>query len=171
MARGQLVHFGWWVSLGPVTRLQSERCPSEPGWVLLEGLESLTGRGGCEEGRAGQGVGPLCWEVVLLRGMRHPLQHLLEYCLIYILFGKGAVCIILEPLVPNLVQNPQYYFSFCDIVLSFQKQAPCLHLERTRWGSWASATRQTRSQVLHRYHAPYSALTAFCFSLRLCSIS
>lgn len=155
-----MVHLGWWVSLGPVTRSQSERCPREPGWVLLEGLESLIVQRG-EEGRAGLGVGPLCWEVVLLQAIH---SHLLEYCLICILSGKGAVCIILEPLVPNLVQIAQYYFPFCDTVLSFQKRAPCLHLERTRWGSWASATRQTRSQVPRRYHAPCSALTAFCFS-------
>lgn len=146
-----------------MTWSQSERCPSKPGWVLLEGLESLIGWGGCKEGRAGQGVGPLCWEVVLLRAIHS--TAFLEYCLICILSGKGAVCIILEPLVLNLVQNLPYYFPFCDIVLSFQKRAPCLHLERTRWGSWASATRQTRSQVLHRYHAPCSALTAFCVSL------
>lgn len=105
-----MVHLGWWVSLGPVTRSQSERCPREPGWVLLEGLESLIVQRG-EEGRAGQGVGPLCWEVVLLQAIH---SHLLEYCLICILSGKGAVCIILEPLVPNLVQIAQYYFPFCD---------------------------------------------------------
>lgn len=71
---------------------------------------------------------------------------------------------IWEPLTPDLVQGPQRYFPFRGIVLSFQKRAPCLHLERTRWGSWAWATRRTPSRAPHRYLALLSPDSLLCLT-------
>ena len=76
--------------------------------------------------------------------LRCPPYPLVEDCLTCVLPGKGAVFLIFQPLILSLVQGPQRCFPFAnDVVFSFQKRAPCLPLERTRWGNWASATRQT----------------------------
>lgn len=64
--------------------------------------------------------------------------------------AKDLFVIISEPLIPTRVQNPQCSFPFCDTVFFFQKRAPCLRLERTRWGSSDSATRQMPSRAPRR---------------------
>ena len=98
--------------------------------------------------------------------LRCPSHTLVENCLTCVLPGKGAVFLILESLILSLVQGPQHCFPFAnDVVLSFQKRAPCLPLERTRWGSWASATRPTPSPAPRRCcpRPTFRAFASLCF--------
>lgn len=100
---------GWGCPRDPWSR--SERCPGSPLGSCLRHREPRP-----RAPVAGAAGGSLLGSGSALRYLPHPV---LENCLSCILPGKGAVFIILEPLIPSLVLNTQYYFPFGDECCSF----------------------------------------------------